>query len=106
MEHGKEHGRLVVVAVGTEPPVSAVVYHGESTPPDGGYTILFSDAPEEPPDDPEDPRIHTICFHCLIESHPEVGRGLDLAKKHGSADRDPETGEWYPEGEGSVPHAG
>jgi hypothetical protein len=87
------HGKLVV-AVGSESPVATVIYHGESPPLDSGYTVLFADAPEELPD-LDDPCLHTVCLHCLIELHPEAGRGLDLAKKHGTADRDPETGEWF-----------
>ena len=31
--------------------------------------------------------------HCLIEEHPEIGRGLDIAHEYGVADLD-DDGEW------------
>jgi hypothetical protein len=30
----------------------------------------------------------TVCLHCLIEAHPEAGRGMDLARDHGFARHD------------------
>ncbi|HXQ85228.1 MAG: hypothetical protein WCE47_12670 [Gaiella sp.] len=32
-------------------------------------------------------------MHCLLDEHPEIGRGLDLAREHGAADLD-DDGEW------------
>ncbi len=61
---------------------------------------LFNDAP-----DPEDldsadvpkgelpPGITLVCLHCLINAHPEIGRGLDIAREHGVADLG-ENDEW------------
>ena len=40
------------------------------------------------PDDPtgaDDDAFATICLHCLIDMHPEVGRGLDVATQLGAA---------------------
>jgi hypothetical protein len=34
-----------------------------------------------------------VCLHCLIDDHPEIGRGLDIAREYGVADLD-ENGEW------------
>ena len=34
-----------------------------------------------------------VCLHCLLDDHPELGRGLDLAREHGAADLD-ENDEW------------
>jgi hypothetical protein len=31
-------------------------------------------------------------MHCLLDEHPEIGRGLDIAREHGVADLD-EAGE-------------
>ena len=30
---------------------------------------------------------------CLLDEHPEIGRGLDLAREHGAADLD-DDGAW------------
>jgi hypothetical protein len=88
-----EHGRLVAVVVGAEAPVVTVVHSDEKViPTDSGFTVLLSDAPERP-EDADDDDMETMCLHCLIEDHPEVGRGLDLAKKKGHADRS-EDGTW------------
>jgi hypothetical protein len=97
------HGALVGVIVGTEGPVWAVAHNEpdpESDGKDSGFSILLSDAPEDPLElEPEALQaiMHTICLHCAIEEYPEVGRGLDLAKQHGFASRDPDTGEWTTE---------
>ena len=37
--------------------------------------------------------IDFVCLHCLIEDHPEIGRGLDIAREYGVADLD-DGGEW------------
>lgn len=34
-----------------------------------------------------------MCMHGLLDEHPEVGRGLDIARKFRIADLD-EAGEW------------
>jgi hypothetical protein len=84
-----EHGNAAVL-IGSEPPVAAVHCHE-----DGGFSVLLYDAP--PPSDPEElrRRSHRVCLRCLIDKHPEVGRGLDLARARGGwAERDPDTGEW------------
>ena len=39
----------------------------------------------------EHPGISLVCVSCLIDDHPEIGRGLGLAREHGVADLD-ETG--------------
>jgi hypothetical protein len=48
-------------------------------PGDSGFTVLFDDAPD--PDEvqgTDDPRISLVHLGCLLEEHPELGRGLDL----------------------------
>ena len=44
-------------------------------------------APSEAP-----PGITLVCLDCLIDEHPEIGRGLDIAREHGAAAL--EDGEW------------
>lgn len=34
-----------------------------------------------------------MCLHCLIQDHPEIARGLDIACEYGVADLG-EHGEW------------
>jgi hypothetical protein len=34
-----------------------------------------------------------VCLRCLVNDHPELGRGLDIAREYGVADLD-ENGEW------------
>ncbi|MEX2196829.1 MAG: hypothetical protein WD844_16260 [Thermoleophilaceae bacterium] len=97
-----EHGHQVAVVVGTTPPVVAVLHDdppgGSDLPHDSGYAVLMSDAPDHG-DDATDDDYYTWCLHCLIEHHPQVGAGLDLARHHGSVMRDPDTGDWHPEQE-------
>ena len=80
----REHGLLATI-VGREPPIVAVHYDDEFThPSDSGYLLLFSDGPKDPADVTADD-FRVLCLHCLIEDHPEVGRGLDLARERGEA---------------------
>lgn len=48
---------------------------------DSGFA-LFS----EPPD--SDTETALVCLHCLIDEHPEIGHGLELARDHGEAIRE------------------
>ena len=34
-----------------------------------------------------------VCLHCLLDDHPGVGRGLDIAREYGVADLGA-SGEW------------
>jgi len=65
---------------------------------DSGFTVLFDDAPD--PDEvgeyenpAEHPGIFTVHLSCLIETDPELGSGLDIAREHGVADLD-DNGRW------------
>jgi hypothetical protein len=83
----------VAVAVGSATPIAAVAHDPEPNPDlsmDSGFTIIFADAPEPPP--PDD-LLSTVCLHCLINDHPEAGRGLDLAREKGWAELI--EGEWH-----------
>jgi hypothetical protein len=91
------HGPLAWV-IGTVPPVVAVVRE----PPDlkgegeGGLVVLMSDAPHDPWElQHTDPGLTRWCVHCIIDAHPDCGRGLDLALEHGGACRDKD-GTWHP----------
>jgi hypothetical protein len=93
----------MAMVIGKRPPVLGVIYDDEAAAHEGdsGFTVLFDDAPNQSElrvgvHGYDDPRVTTWCLHCLIDEHPEVGRGLDLAKEHGTVDLDVETGEWHP----------
>jgi hypothetical protein len=79
---------------GSEPPAFSIGYDERMGPADSGFTVLFDDAPD--PDEvegPDDPRLSLVCLSCLVDDHPELGRGLDIAREYGVADLD-ESGEW------------
>ena len=89
------HARTVAWVWGSEPPAFSIGHEEPMWPGDSGFTVLFDDAP-----DPEDagragqhPAISLVCLHCLIDDHPEIGPGLDIAREYGVADLD-EDGEW------------
>ena len=79
---------------GSEPPAFSIGFERELMwPGDSGFTVLFDDAPD--PDEiegPDDPRISVVHLCCLLDDHPEIGRGLDIAREYGVADL--EDGEW------------
>lgn len=84
---------------GSQPPAFSIGYEKPMWPGDSGFSVLFDDAPD-PEDFPEEdnpqelpPGITLVCLHCLINDHPEVGRGLDIAREYGVADLD-EHDEW------------
>lgn len=93
MSHG-----LAVVVIGSEPPVCGVLFAAGVKPPDSGFTVIWDDAPFERDLRRgrdgwyDDPRVTTWCLHCLIDDHPEIGHGLDLARVHGQVDL--EDGVW------------
>jgi hypothetical protein len=57
--------------------------------------VLFSDAPDpEEVDNPlEHPEVNFMDLAYLLEEHPEIARGLDIAFEYGVADLD-DNGEW------------
>ncbi len=94
MSDSVRHERTVALVWGTEPPAFSIGYEKPLGPGDSGFTVLFDDAP-----DPADvgeaghPAITTVCLRCLIDDHPEIARGLDIAREYGVADLD-DDGEW------------
>ena len=89
-----KHGQSLALVWGEEPPVLSIGYLTPTNPRDSGYTVLYADAPD-PADvnDIDDPRLHWVCLHCLIEEHPEIGRGLEIARRRRVAELD-DGGEW------------
>ena len=88
------HAKTVAMVWGSEPPAFSIGHEKPMWPGDSGFTVIFSDAPD--PDEvhgPDDPRVTLVCLHCLINDHPEIGRGLDIAREYGAADLD-DNDEW------------
>ncbi len=85
--------KTVALVWGTEPPAFSIGYGEPMWAGDSGFSVLFDDAPDPDEVQPDDPRVSLVCLHCLLDDHPELGRGLDLAREHGVADRD-DDGEW------------
>jgi hypothetical protein len=84
----------VAVVWGSRPPAFSIGCCEPMWPGDSGLTVLFADAPDpEDVEGPEHPGISLVCLSCLLDDHPELGRGLDLAREYGVADLD-EGGEW------------
>jgi len=91
------HRKAWVMVWGSTKPAVSIGYESPMFKSDSGFTVLFDDAPD-PDDVPEsEPLAHhgisTWCVHCLIEEHPEIGRGFDIARQYGVADLD-DDGQW------------
>jgi hypothetical protein len=80
--------------LGSEPPAFSIGYEREKLGPwDSGFTVIYQDAPDpEDLDGIDDDGSELVCVRCLIDEHPEIGRGLDIAREYGVADL--EDGEW------------
>jgi hypothetical protein len=95
------HGDVAIVGrdVLEGAPVGIVYYAAERmTSGDSGFDLFsgLESADEFFAKVERDPEQHlaTVCLHCLIEGHPEAGRGMDLARQHGFA--------WFEDGEWRV----
>lgn len=80
-------------------PARAVYCDPDTDPPGQRWFSVFlddADPWDEETQDWGEPDLAPVCAHCLIEFHPELGRGLDLAVEvKGGVVRDRETGEWW-----------
>lgn len=91
-------GDGLVMVWGSEAPAFSIGWMEPLGAWDSGFTVIFDDAPDpeevEPYANPaEHPGIRTIHLACLLEEHPEISRGLDIARRHRVADLD-DDGEW------------
>lgn len=83
------HGARKATAITTRRVMAGdpVVYIGRE--PDGNFAVFDAANPWTLTADD----LVAICSHCLVESHPEAQRGLELAYAYGSAWRD-DDGKW------------
>lgn len=88
------HRRLVIV-LGERWPAKAVSFLEPIGSWDSGFMVVLEDVPE-PEDLSADEPSHALCLACLIDEHPELGSGLDLAREHGQIVWDDNEREWVP----------
>jgi hypothetical protein len=89
MSKHKAHGRTTLAIVfGTEGEPIAVLCDPEGDPPgQRWFTVVLDDSPG-PDSEPDVP----VCVDCLLDEHPQLGRGLDVAIEHRGAEW--RGGEW------------
>jgi hypothetical protein len=49
------------------------------------FTLLDAEMADENPDEHGIEKFHAVCLHCLLDTHPEAGAGMDIAKRAGSS---------------------
>lgn len=82
---GHTHDRSLTIGAREGAQIAYVTYTGERADDgDSGFTLEYEGAP--PPWEWTQEVMGVVCMGCLIEHHPDVGPGLDLARKHGSAE--------------------
>jgi hypothetical protein len=70
--------------VWTQHAPATIVYDYDPNPELGpGFTLILDR--ERDDDETDINEYKTVCLHCLIDEHPELGRAIDLAKRKGSA---------------------
>lgn len=76
------HGPAAIIdhAITEGATVTAISYLEPEHEWDSGFALLST----TPTDDTE---ADLICIDCLLDEHPELGKGLDLAREHGEARR-------------------
>ena len=67
----------VAIVVGADDPI-AVSYLEPEDAWDSGFAVYSVSAEEA-----DDHESELVCLHCPVDNHPELGRGLDLARTHG-----------------------
>ena len=83
-----EHSRTAAGVWGSEPPAFSIGYVQPLGRATGIHRALRRRTRPGGRRRPDDPRISIVCMHCLLDDHPEIGRGLDLAREYGVADLD------------------
>jgi hypothetical protein len=90
---GRHRGHVrttVAIVYGTDGDPVAVLCDAATDPPgQRWFTVVLKDSPG-----PHGPYEAPVCMGCLLDEHPQLGRGLDVALEHRGAEwRD---GDWVP----------
>jgi hypothetical protein len=82
MSGHRGHGRTTVAIVyGSEGDPELVLCDPETDPPaQRWFTVVLEDSPG-----PDGPYTAPVCVGCLLDTHPALGRGLDVALEHRGA---------------------
>ena len=85
----------MAVVWGSQPPAFSIGYEKPMWPGDSGFTraLRRRAGPGGHSTAPTILGISLVCLDCLLDDHPEIGRGLDIAREYGVADLD-ENDEW------------
>jgi hypothetical protein len=87
--------RRLVICVGQKPPAMSISWEPPESKFDSGFVVIFSEFDPLHPEEDETPSM-PVCLGCLMrDADEQLGRGLDLARKHGRVDFDEEAGEWF-----------
>jgi hypothetical protein len=81
---------LTALVFGKAEEEDAVLYFEPIGADDSGFVVLREDAPRLGAAD--DTPWELLCFDCVLDSWPGIGRGFDLAREHGGAEF--AAGEW------------
>jgi hypothetical protein len=94
-----KHAGGAVMVWGAEPPAFSIGWMEPLGSWDSGFTVIFQDGPDPRRSSSRTRTPPTIrasgrsISACLLGEHPEIGRGLDIAREHRVADLD-DDGEW------------
>jgi hypothetical protein len=89
-KHGAYRKTTVAIVFGSEGVPVAVLCDAATDPPgQRWFTVVLEDA--EGPDGPSEA---PVCVGCLLDDHPTLGRGLDMALEHRGAEC--VDGQWVP----------
>ena len=87
-------GRIAIL-LGKEKPAMSISYEPPTDPYNSGFMVIYADSDPDTLDDSHDD-VELVCLHCLAQDGDvQLGRGLDLARKHGQVDWDVELEEWF-----------
>jgi hypothetical protein len=86
------HGRAVIVW-GERWPAKAISFLEPEGRWETGHLVVLEDVPEPEGLSGDEPSC-LVCVDCLLDEHPELGRGFDLARVHGQVVWDGDGGGW------------
>jgi hypothetical protein len=84
MSSHRRHGRTTVAILhgSVGEPVAVLCDAATDPPGQRWFTVVLADTPG-----PDGPSEAPVCVDCLLDGHPDLGRGLDVALEHRGARR-------------------